>query len=93
MRFRDASPEYSEQDGKGQISFLCPLCLSRIVLYFSRSKPQNAYTWLARSPEKCIVMNWDMLTLEPSIQNHPVSRKQKPCPAHFSVIDGEIVMA
>ena len=82
--------------GCNEFSFDCPICKCRIVIHCRLNGPanQSSALWEWRIDLSRIKNNsWDAITVQPSIQNHPVSRKEIQCAAHISILNGEVILA
>lgn len=88
-----------------QLSFECPLCRQRTSIDVTNLDPFDHVWNLSPDPLRLfdsIVTDqdilaqhrniWDAVTIKPSMQNLPHSRKN-PCPAHFSVDHGNVVLS
>ncbi len=73
-----------------QLTIDCPLCKEAFSIDVNyQGDPISPATWGLKHPEG--IFNWDTVTITPSINLHPQSRKKQKCQAHFSIINGTIV--
>jgi len=85
-RFSSLNPVF---DGK-ELIMNCPLCANRFSIRVNyQGDPIGPATWGLRHPEN--VFEWDLVTITPSIANHPRPKKAPSCDAHFSIINGRIL--
>lgn len=108
MKFSELNPEWyavpptPRKDGgvtpgvMSQIRFNCPVCRQAVAIYCVKDGPADVahsiWSWQYVPPLPGHPLDWNTVTLAPSIQMHPVSRKSKPCPAHFSITKGEVTL-
>ena len=77
------------------IAFDCPICGRLVAIHALLNEPAQPLlaVWKWTFPPEANALNaYDLVSIEPSIQNHPVSRKEKPCPAHFTITKGEVIL-
>ena len=98
MKFTDLNPLLSgSSEVPGftdchQLTMDCPVCRNQIVIYVhlnGREDMSRSIWQLTVNPD---ASGWDSATILPSIQMHPVSRKQPACPGHWTVAGGEVVL-
>lgn len=73
-----------------ELIITCPKCGDRFGIRINyQGDPIGPSTWGLKHPES--EFNWDNVTLEPSINNHPQARGKSKCDAHFTVYEGKII--
>ncbi len=73
-----------------ELTFNCPKCGERFPISVNyQGAQQEPATWGLTHPINNF--NWNLVTLSPSIANHPQSHKKPKCDAHFSIINGIVV--
>jgi hypothetical protein len=101
MKFSELNPEIRGTEAKGyegcnEFRVTCPICHQPFSFYARLNGPEDRtkaiwqWTHVSNFPAGSA---WDSITVEPSIQNHPHARNLPACPAHFSIIKGEVVMS
>ncbi len=76
-------------NGVHQLVMACPECGYKFSIRINlHGNPISPSIWGLTFPENS--NKWSEATISPSIANHPQSRKQPKCNAHFSVIKGRI---
>lgn len=87
-----------------ELSFACPLCQNRTGIRVSGNPPTHP-VWRVKPAPLAMLDSittdepnevqwariWDSVTIEPSMQQLPHPR-QVACAAHFSVINGEVII-
>jgi hypothetical protein len=91
MKFSELNPLMGVSVIKGlhQLAYMCPVCHQQTAILVALNGKSD-YARRVWSLKTCDDFAWDGCTIEPSIQQHPVSRKSPPCPAHIMVTKGEV---
>ncbi len=77
--------------GLHQLAYVCPVCHQQTAILVEINGKYD----FARKVWKLVPaddFSWDGCTIEPSIQQHPVSRKSPPCNAHIMITKGQVTL-
>jgi len=70
----------------------CPICHERFNIWIRMGGPYDMAKHIWKWTQPAGNSSWSAVTLEPSIQMHPHAKDKPPCPAHFSVQNGQVVL-
>lgn len=90
MKFSELNPQLSPSSigdiPVEELRYTCPTCKRHVIVMVRRDVlPSTALRcWNLKHSE----LGWDGMTIEPSIQDHPHSRREPPCAAHITVTNG-----
>lgn len=104
MKFSELNPDitggYNTElppplDNYHSIKFDCPICHQKICINAKLNQEPNEKFGLFKwsYPLNANALNlYDLISIEPSIKNHPIGKNWKPCNAHFTITKGEVIL-
>ena len=96
MKFTDLNPlMYGRSEVPGftdchELTMDCPVCKNRVSIYVHLNGLADMPRRIWQLTVNLDASGWDSATIQPSIQMHPVSRKQPACPGHWTVDTGVV---